>query len=75
MCSSRPSPLGSRHGLGQVQSGGGGQGQAHAGDPGHAGGSVTQVGVAACLGHGVNGGVGAAAGEVNVFGMVAFVVF
>lgn len=75
MCSSYPSPLVSRHGLGQEQSSDGGQGQAHVGDPGHSGRSVTQVVVAAYLGHGVNGGVGAAGGEVNVFGLVAFVVF
>lgn len=56
---------------GHEQSGDGGQGQAQARGPGQPRRGVAQVGVAARLGHGVNGGVGAAGGEVDVLGLVA----
>lgn len=61
----------SNHSLGQKQSGDGGQGQAQPGGPGQAGCGVAQVAVAACFGHGINGGVGVAGGEVRVLGLVA----
>lgn len=62
----------SPHDPGQEQSGDGGQGHAHAGPPGQPRSAVAQVGVAARLGHGVNGGIVVAGGEVNVDGLVAF---
>lgn len=53
------------------QSGEGGQGQAEPAGPRQTRRGVAQVGVAACLGHGVNGCVGVALGEVHLFGLVA----
>lgn len=58
----------SNQNVGHEQSSDGGEGQAQAGGPGQTGRSVAQVGVAARLGHGVDGGVG---GEVFLVGLVA----
>ena len=59
--------------VGHEQSSDGGEGQAHPGGPGQARSGVAQVGVAACLGHCVQGGVGRGngRGQVCVFGLVA----
>lgn len=57
--------------VGHKQRGDGGEGQAEAGGGGQAGRGVAQVGVAARLGHGVDGGVGAAGREVHLRGPVA----
>lgn len=56
---------------GHEQSGEGGQAQAEPAGPRQTRRGVAQVGVAARLGHGVNGGVGVALGEVHLFGLVA----
>lgn len=53
------------------QSGEGGQGQAEPTGPWQTRCGVAQVGVAARLGHAVNGCVGAALGEVHLSGLVA----
>lgn len=53
------------------QSGEGGQGQAQPAGPRQTRRGVAQVGVAARLGHAVNGCVGVALGEVGVLGQVA----
>ncbi len=57
--------------VGHKQSSDGGEGQAQPGGPRQTGRSVTQVSGAARLGQGVDGGVGAAGGEVHVCGTVA----
>lgn len=60
--------------VGHEQSSDGGEGQAHPGGPGQGGSGIAQVGIAACLGHVVHGGVGRGngIGQVCVFGRVAF---
>lgn len=55
------------------QSGEGGQGQAEPAGPRQTRRGIAQVGVAARLGHGVNGCVGIALGEVHLYGLVALV--
>lgn len=57
--------------VGHKQSSDGGEGQRQPGHAGQTGCIVAQVGVAARLGQRVDGGVGAARGEIHVFGLVA----
>lgn len=61
---------------GKKQCSDGGHGQSKHGGPGHPGGGVAQVGVAAGLGHGVDGGgVGDFVWEIHIFGFVALSLF
>lgn len=57
--------------VGRKQSSDGGESQAQRGGPGQAGRDVAQGGVAASLGNGVDGGVGAGAGDGRLFSFVA----
>lgn len=61
----------SNQNAGYQQSGDRSQAQAQHGGPGQTGRSITQVGVAARLGHFVNGGIWVVGVQAHVFGLVA----